>query len=110
MFEKYSINEINDETIPTFNIKAYCLAKLSKFKEAHIIIDEILEKIKNSDEAKANYLDSKGDFYKIESNYKKAIEFYENSLSLKKDPPWLFHKETEEKLYECLREQKKVNK
>lgn len=106
MFEKYSINDINDEKIPTFDIKAYCLAKLSKFEEAHLLIDEILEKVENNDEAKANYLDSKGDFYKIEGNYKKAIEYYEKSLSLKKDSLWLFHKETEEKLIECLRELK----
>jgi len=109
MFEKYSINEINNETIPTFNIKAYCLVKLSKFKEAHILIDEILEKVENDDEAKANYLDSKGDFYKIEGNYKKAIEFYEKSLLLKRDPPLLFHKETERKLNECLKELKRVS-
>lgn len=102
VFEKYNILTLDDETIPTFNIKAYCLASLKKFQEAHLLIDQILELVKNDDETKASYLDSKGDFYKLELNYEKAIEFYKKSLLLKKDPPWSFHKETEEKLNECV--------
>ena len=102
VFEKYNIKTLDDETIPTFNLKAYCLASLKKFEEAHLLIDQILELVKNDDEVKANYLDSKGDFYKLELNYEKAIEFYKKSLLLKKDPPWSFHKETEEKLSECI--------
>lgn len=108
IFEKFNITTLDDETIPTFNIKAYCLAFLKRFKEAHLLIDKILELVENNDELKANYLDSKGDFYKLESNHKKAIEFYKKSLSLKKDPLWSFHKETEEKLNECIALVKKI--
>lgn len=50
----------------------------------------------------------------IEKNTLENYSIYEINeafmIALKKDPPWLFHKETEEKLNECLREQKKVNK
>jgi tetratricopeptide (TPR) repeat protein len=108
VFEKYNIITIDGETIPTFNIKAYCLALLKRFKEAHLLINQILELVEKNDEFKANYSDSKGDFYKMESNYKKAIEFYKKSLSLRKDPLWSFHKETEEKLNECIGLLKKI--
>ena len=108
VFEKYNIITIDDETITTFNIKAYCLALLKRSKEAHLLINQILELVEKNDEFKANYLDSKGDFYKMESNYKKAIEFYKKSLSLRKDPLWSFHKETDEKLNECISLLKKI--
>lgn len=103
IFDRYNITEINDETLAIFNVKGYCLAALKKFREAHLLIDKILEKVDDNEEFKANYLDSKGDFYKMEKNYKKAIEFYKKSISLSNIPPWSFHKETKEKLSECIK-------
>jgi len=100
MFDTYNINEINDETHPIFNEKAYCLAKLGEFNEAHKLIDEILSIVKENDEYKANYLDSKGDFYKFAGDYANAIKFYTKSLEIKRDPPFPFHEEIERKLEE----------
>lgn len=103
IFDRYNITEINNETSGAFNVKGYCLAALKKYREAHLLIDKILEKVDVNDESKANYLDSKGDFYKMEKNYTKAIEFYKKSISLSNVPPWSFHKETKEKLREYIR-------
>lgn len=108
MFKINQINEINNETFIIFNTKAYCMAKLGIFKEAHQIIDEIIKKVENNDKDKANFLDSKGDFYKIEGNYQKAIKFYIKSLMLKSDPPFSFHKKTKEKLKECQKKVKNI--
>ena len=101
MFEKHQIMEINDETFPVFNTKAYCLAKKGKFEEAHVIIDKVLELVDESSKNKANFLDSKGDFYKMEGNKRKAIEFYKKSLQITDEPPNPFHEETKKKLKEC---------
>lgn len=103
MFEKHQIKEINEETFPVFNTKANCLAKKGKFEKAHVIIDKVLEIVdtdKNK-ENKACFLDSKGDFYKMEDNNTKAIEFYKKSLQLFNEPPFPFHEETKKKLKEC---------
>lgn len=101
IFEQHQIKEINQETFPVFNTKAYCLANKGKFKEAHTIIDKVLEIVDGDDENKANFLDSKADFYKMEDKLTKAIEFYKNSLQINNEPPFLFHKETKKKLKEC---------
>jgi len=106
MFEKYQISEINEETFPVFNTKAYCLAKREKFEKAHVLIDKVLEIVDKEKENKARFLDSKGDFYKMEDNRTKAIEFYKKSLRLFNEPPFPFHEETKKKLKECKEREK----
>lgn len=101
MFEKFQINEINEENFYIFNTKAYCHAIQGNFEDAHQIIDEVLAIPTLSIEHKANYLDSKGEFYELEGNYQKAIELYNESFSLKGDSPFEFHAETVEKLQNC---------
>ena len=103
IFEDYQIKEINEENILYFNLKAYCLAKLDNFQEAHKIIDEIIIKAK-VDELKACFLDSKGEFYQLASDYQNAITFYNKSLEYKQDPPFSFHEETLKKLKECQKQ------
>ena len=100
IFEKYQISKINEETFPVFNTKAYCLAKKGKFKEAHDIIDKVLEIVDKDNKNKSNFLDSKGDFYKMEGKITKAIEFYKKSLNITNKLP--FHEETKKKLKECM--------
>jgi len=101
MFEKHQINIINEENFPVFNTKAYCLAKKGKFEEAHVIIDKVLEIADEDNMKKANFLDSKGDFYKMEGNKSKAIEFYKKSLQITDEHPFSFHEDTWKKLKEC---------
>lgn len=108
IFEDYQIKEINKENLLYFNLKAYCLAKLDNFQEAHKIIDEILIKA-NEDELKACFLDSKGDFYQLASDYQNAITFYNKSLEYKHDPPYTFHEETLKKLKECQKQFELIN-
>ncbi|MHA1380166.1 MAG: tetratricopeptide repeat protein [Candidatus Helarchaeota archaeon] len=100
VFEDYHIEEINDENLLYFNLKAYCKAKLDNFEEAHEVIDIIIGMAKE-DELKACFFDSKGDFYKLAGDYQNAIIFYNKSLEYKKDPPYGFHEETKAKLTEC---------
>ncbi len=100
IFEDYQIEEISEENLIYFNIKAYCEAKLNNFEEAHEIIDDILDKT-NEDELKACFLDSKGDFFELAGDYQNAIIFYYKSLEYKQDPPYDFHEETKAKLNEC---------
>ncbi len=100
VFEDYQIKEINEENIYYFNLKAYSIAKLDNFQEAHKIIDTVLLKAHN-DELKACFLDSKGEFYQLVSDYQSAITFYKKSLEYKQDPPYNFHEETLKKLKEC---------
>lgn len=101
IFEKHQIREINKETFPVFNTKAYCLAKKAKFEEAHVIIDKVLGIVDEDNKNKATFLDSKGDFYKLEGNKTNAIEFYKKSLQITDEPPFPFHEETKKKLKEC---------
>jgi len=101
MFEKHQINIIIEENFPVFNTKAYCLAKEGKFEEAHGIIDKVLEIADEDNMKKANFLDSKGDFYKMEGNKSKAIEFYKKSLQITDEHPFSFHEDTRKKLKEC---------
>ena len=108
IFEDYQIKEINEENLLYFNLKAYCLAKLDNFQEAHKIIDEVLIKA-NKDELKACFLDSKGEFYQLASDYQNAIVFYNKSLEYKQDPPYAFHEETLKKLKECQKLLKLTN-
>jgi len=84
-----------------FRTKAYSLVKKGKFEEAHVIIDKVLEIVDEDNKNKANFLDSKGDFYKMEGNKTKAIEFYKKSLQITDEPPFPFHEETKKKLKEC---------
>ena len=100
VFEDYQIKEINEENIYYFNLKAYCIAKLENFQEAHYLIDEVLIKAYN-DEQKACFLDSKGEFYQLANDYHNAIVYFNKSLEYKQDPPYNFHEETLKKLKEC---------
>ena len=61
----------------------------------------------NKDELKAYFLDSKGDFYQLASDYQNAITFYNNSLNYKHEPPYTFHTETLKKLKELNKKQAK---
>ena len=100
VFEVYQIEEIGAENLFYFNLKAYCLANLESFEEAHEIIDKILT-IANEDDLTACFLDSKGEFYQLASDYQNAIIFYNKSLEYAHDPPYDFHEETKRKLTEC---------
>ncbi len=101
MFEEYKITEIKVETSGVFNTKAYCLAKKGNFKNAHIIIDKVLGIVDHDDYYKACYLDSKGDFYKMEGNKSEAIKYYKKSLEIISETPFPFHEETKNKLKGC---------
>lgn len=101
VFKDFEINEMNQEYLMFFNYKAYCKAKLGFYKEAHLIIDKVLD-LSNTDELKACFLDSKGEFYQLEGKFKKAIKAYEESLEYNHDPPYIFYEETKTKLDECL--------
>jgi len=100
VFLDYQIEEICEENLLYFNFKAYCLAKLDDFIQAHEIIDELIN-IVNEDELKAAFFDSKGDFFDLVGEYQNAVTYYSKSLEYKQDPPYEFHKETEKKLNEC---------
>jgi len=100
VFEDYQIEEINEENILYFNLKAYSKAKLDIYEEAHEIIDKILS-IAKEDELKACFFDSKGEFYELVGDFQNAITFYNKSLEYKHDPPYSFHEETKTKLNEC---------
>lgn len=101
LFEEYNITEITKENISLHNIRAYCFAKLRRFQEAHELIDEIIAKVEE-DLLKANFLDSKGEFYQLAEEYEKAITYYKKSLGFTHEPPYAFHEETKRKLKECL--------
>jgi len=100
MFEKYHITQIYQGTLPIFNIKAYCPAKLGNLEDAHKIIDEIID-LADSNEVKGAALDTKGYFYQIEKKNDNSIAFYQKSLSFKNNPPFPFHEETRKKLNNC---------
>lgn len=101
LFDDFGISEVNTETLGVFNLKGYIFAYQGKYEESHSIIDEVLTKVESRFD-KANFLDSKGDFYKLANDFNKAIHFYKSSLNITNDPPFSFHKETQHKLNECL--------
>ncbi|MFX1477162.1 MAG: hypothetical protein ACFFCI_03420 [Promethearchaeota archaeon] len=60
-----------------------------------------MEFVDGDKENKANFLDSKADFYKMEGKITNAIKFYKKSLQIINEPPFPFHEETKKKLKEC---------
>lgn len=89
-----------EENLDVFNLIAYSYAFLEKFEKAHRLINKIIELSKNEYQ-KANFLDSKGEFYQIQKKYNDAIKLYKRSLEYFSDPPYEFHKETLQKLQYC---------
>ncbi|MEJ2251953.1 MAG: hypothetical protein P8Y97_20120 [Candidatus Lokiarchaeota archaeon] len=65
-----------------------------------MIINKVIEKVEKAED-KANYLDSKGDFYKMEGNISRAIEYYKKSLEIEGDSEFPFREDTKNKLKEC---------
>ena len=89
-----------EENLEYFNLIAYSYAYLEKFEEAHRIINKLIDSSKNEYQ-KANFFDSKGEFFQLQEKYYEAIKFYKKSLDHYTESPFDFHKETLQKLKHC---------
>lgn len=89
-----------EENLLYFNLIAYSFAYLKEFEGAYRLINKLIDMSKNEYQ-KANFFDSKGEFFQIQEKYYEAIKFYKKSLDLYSESPFDFHKETLQKLKHC---------
>lgn len=98
LFKEYNL-EINNDTHFIFNLVEYCFAKTKEYTRAHQIIDEVINHVTKIED-KANYFDSKGDFYSMEGNIEEATKSYRNVFNIICDEESHLYRNTIRKLSE----------